>query len=63
MGGSDVAPQYLTIGLRATRPEPPTKEGYTFDNWYVGDSQTAFSFNTLIKNDLVLTAKWAEIVN
>lgn len=34
----------------------PTKEGYTFDGWYIGD--TAWHNDMIVSEDMVLTAKW-----
>ncbi|MBR2468373.1 MAG: InlB B-repeat-containing protein [Clostridia bacterium] len=34
----------------------PTKDGYTFDGWYIGD--TAWHNDMIVSEDMVLTAKW-----
>lgn len=39
----------------------PTRDGYTFDGWYVDKEYTAeFDFNTPIKENKTVYAKWAE---
>ena len=44
---------------KITKPEnDPTKIGYIFGGWYVGDS--AFTFNTTISSDTTITAKWTQ---
>ena len=40
--------------------EEITKEGYEFLGWYLGDNE--FDFNTPVKSDLELVAKWEEVV-
>ena len=57
-GGSAVASQSVKYGGKATAPAEPTKDGYTFDGWYNGN--TAFDFDTAITGNITLTAKWSE---
>ena len=70
MGGTEVSSQKVESGNKATKPAAPTKqatetETYTFDNWYTSTdgganlSETAFDFDTAIKGDITLYAKWA----
>ena len=69
-GGSDVASQTIVHGNKAAKPTNPTKaateaETYAFENWYTSTdggatlSDTAFDFDTAIKGDITLYAKWA----
>ena len=69
MGGTEVSSQRIESGNKATKPAAPTKqatetETYTFDNWYTSTdggatlSETAFDFDTAIKGDITLYAKW-----
>ena len=62
-GGSAVAAQKLDYNGVPTRPESPTKEGYTFTDWY-GDAafETAFDFTAGITADTTVYAKWTEII-
>ncbi|WP_191014132.1 InlB B-repeat-containing protein [Treponema zioleckii] len=55
-GGSEVASQTVESGTLATRPEAPSRTGYTFSAWLCGDAD--FDFNSKITADTTLTAKW-----
>ena len=59
-GGSDVATQELQYGDFVSEPEPPTREGYTFDGWYSDDALlNPWDFqNTPVDGSLELHAKW-----
>ena len=65
-GGSDVSSQSLRYGATASKPADPTKTAtatteYTFAGWYSDSGLTAsFSFDTAIKEDITLYAKWTE---
>jgi uncharacterized repeat protein (TIGR02543 family) len=52
--------QTVSHGSTATAPDNPTKEGYKFDGWYADESleTTAFAFDTEIKADTIIYAKW-----
>ena len=42
-----------------TKPDNPTKEGYTFGGWYIDKELTkAYDFNTKVSSDFTLYAKW-----
>ena len=62
--GSDVSAQIVEWNQKADEPENPTRTGYDFKGWYTsadgGDtlSDSPFDFNTPIKADLTLYAKW-----
>ncbi len=44
---------------KVAEPEEPTKTGYSFEGWYLDDSQDAFDFtNTPITGNITLKAKW-----
>gem|GEM_PF-3372033 len=58
-GGSAVEEQKVAAGEKATEPEDPTKEGYTFDYWQTEEG-TEFDFNSAINADTKLKAKWTE---
>jgi uncharacterized repeat protein (TIGR02543 family) len=58
-GGSFVPSQPVTPGDRATRPSNPTRDGYTFDNWYSDPSlTTVYNFSTSVNGNITLYAKW-----
>lgn len=45
---------------RINKPTDPQKDGYSFDGWY--QENVLFNFDTEIKNNVILTAKWVEEV-
>ena len=60
-GGSTVTEQKVLRGQKASAPTEPTKASYSFNGWYNGN--TAFDFaNTLVTENITLTAKWAKVV-
>lgn len=61
-GGSDVESVNLTSGKVAREPEPPVKDGYTFEGWYTDkELTTAYDFDTKVTKSFTLYAKWTEI--
>jgi uncharacterized repeat protein (TIGR02543 family) len=59
-GGTSVPSQEVKRLDKVTKPEDPTKTGYTFDGWYVEDEKWVFSgYN--VTEDMTLTAQWIEI--
>ena len=55
-GGEDVSPATVAHGDTVAAPEAPTREGYTFLGWYLGE--TAYDFTAPVTGDLTLTAHW-----
>ena len=55
-GGTDVADMDVARGEGFTAPTAPTKTGYTFAGWYLGDVQ--YNFEIPVTGDLTLKAKW-----
>ena len=55
-GGSSMSPRYVQEGYTMSAPIEPTKEGHTFDGWYLGDEP--FDFNTPITSNITLKAHW-----
>ena len=58
-GGSVIADKTVEEGNTVTKPENPTKNGYTFIAWYHNDTQ--FNFSTAITSNITLTAKWEKV--
>ena len=56
-GGSEVTPQNIIKGEKVTKPSNPTKEGYTFDDWYYQGEKWSFIGYT-VTDDMTLEAKW-----
>lgn len=57
-GGSRVNPQDVFTGGRAVKPANPSAAGKSFAYWYKDDEVTAYDFDTPVKEDMTLTAKW-----
>ncbi|MBR4461226.1 MAG: InlB B-repeat-containing protein, partial [Erysipelotrichaceae bacterium] len=51
--------QTVEYGQKAEEPEAPEKEGYAFAGWYDGEDE--YDFDTEVKEDLTLTAKWTVV--
>ena len=64
-GGTPVPPaQEVEYGLTAVEPtSAPTKTGYTFDGWYLGNEK--YDFSDAVEQDITLKAKWEpkQVVN
>jgi len=58
IGGSTVKAQYVKKGDKATKPENPTREGYTFVEWQL--NRNSYDFDSAVTSDITLTAKWAQ---
>ena len=56
--GSAVDSQTVESGKTATKPADPTKEGFTFDGWYLDGK--LFDFSTPIEADITLKAQWTQ---
>ena len=59
LGGSEVNTWIAEENTPRTRPENPTKLGYTLVDWYTSTGyDTVFDFTTLATGDLTVYAKW-----
>ena len=47
---------YVIIDNEVSKPPTPSKAGYTFDNWYVGDE--VYDFIKEVKSDLIIRARY-----
>ena len=54
--GEQVAQETVEFNKTVNKPEDPKKEGHTFLGWHNGEEK--FNFDTPIKGDITLTAKW-----
>jgi uncharacterized repeat protein (TIGR02543 family) len=58
-GGSSVPSQTVDYGGTAGRPANPTRDGYTFGNWYSDYGLTSvYNFSTPVNGNITLYAKW-----
>ena len=59
-GGSVVEAKTQAYQSLVQKPIDPTKQGYTFDNWYTynGVFENVFEFNNMPLNGAMLYAKW-----
>lgn len=56
-GGSDVPTQEIEEGGKVAEPEIPTRKGYTFKGWFLGEEAWSFAGYS-ITEPITLTAKW-----
>ena len=60
-GGTRVESQTVSKGETATKPKNPTREGYTFNGWYLDlETKEEYDFDTEVTEDIILTAKWTK---
>lgn len=55
-GGSAVPEVKVPDGNTVSEPPAPTRDGYSFAGWYVGNNK--FDFTSGINRNITLTAKW-----
>ncbi len=60
-GGSAVSSEKVYHGNKATRPSDPVRTNYSFNGWYLNGD--LFDFDTVITEDITLTASWTLINN
>ncbi|MDE7164503.1 MAG: InlB B-repeat-containing protein, partial [Clostridiales bacterium] len=56
-----VEQQTIDVGGKVSKPNI-TRDGYTLDGWYNGNTEWNFSRDTVSGETLTLTARWTEIV-
>ena len=62
LGGSSIDTKTADYNTTITKPENPTKTGYTFGGWYTDyDCTKAYDFAAPVTGDLTLIAKWDKI--
>ena len=57
-GGTQVPNQTVTDGQTASEPAAPTRSGYDFEGWYLGDEK--YDFSTPVTSSITLTAYWSK---
>lgn len=65
MGGSDIASKQVSHNTAVSAPQPPVKEGNTFEGWFREvECINAWDFDLdLITSDSTLYAKWEAVVS
>ncbi len=58
-GGSEISNGTVIEGQKASKPKDPTRKGYTFDGWYLGNAK--YDFNTPVNDNITLTARWKAV--
>ena len=58
-GGSSVSEQSVLDGKKVTKPTDPTKPGYIFDGWFIGDEEWSFD-SDVVTTDITVKAAWVE---
>lgn len=58
-GGSGISKTKVEAGTTLKKPDVPKKLGYNFVGWYYLGK--IYNFNSIVENDLELTAKWTAI--
>ena len=58
--GAEVTLETQTIaeGEKAKQPSELTRKGYTFNGWFADGVETAYDFDSEVKADIALAAKW-----
>lgn len=56
-GGTDISPQTVKKGEKATKPSNPTKTNYTFSTWTYKGAEWLFDQNP-VNEDMTLVATW-----
>jgi len=57
-GGSEVESQVVEKGDMAVEPTEPTREGYDFEGWYLGEE--VYDFSAEVTKDITLKAEWSQ---
>lgn len=58
VGGSEVSPQTVSAGGKATKPADPTKSGVIFKEWRLNGA--AYDFNSAVNGNITLVALYRE---
>lgn len=56
--GSSVASQVIKKGEKAAKPTNPTRNGYTFNGWYLNNKK--YDFNKEVNDNITLKAGWTK---
>ena len=56
----ELTPVEVEENTKVAEQTAPTKDGYTFVGWYLGDEE--YNFETLVTKDITLVAKWDKVI-
>ena len=60
--GNTPVSQKVEDGKRAAEPTAPSEKGYVFEGWYTDSAcTTKYDFNSFVKSNITLYAKWTHI--
>ncbi len=60
-GAAEISDVKAVKGKELAFPEEPTKDGYSFDGWYLDeDFETKYDFSAVVSKEFTLYAKWTE---
>ena len=59
-GGSYVAPRYVAKNKMVSEPAAPTRDGYTFLDWYTAEGEKWDFAKDVVTADMTLYAKWTK---
>lgn len=57
-GGNTISEQKIEKNGKVSRPEDPTREGYEFVGWYIGDD--VYDFESEITENVTIEARWQD---
>ena len=61
-GGTSKSSAKVNHGNKVTKPSNPTKAGFTFEGWFLADSDDPYDFNTPVTESFTLKAGWSDTI-
>lgn len=60
-GGNSISEQKVKENGTVSTPSTPTRDGYVFMGWYIGDEK--YDFNTKVSSNMTIEARWEKAEN